>query len=102
MGKLFGIVLIAALGYVGYRLLTAPPPPKEQTLKGYTERLQTSREKAEGANRDMQLRSVKDAVNRFRVDQGRLPGSLPELVERGFLDHVPEGIEYDPTTGEVR
>lgn len=102
MGKLLILLLLAAAGYVGYRLFIAPPAPKEATFEGYTKGMQRALEKSESSEKAFQVRTVQDAVQRFRVDQGRFPASLEELREKGYLDRVPSGVTYDPATGAVQ
>jgi hypothetical protein len=53
--------------------------------------------KIAGANVEM----VKQAVSRFKEVNGRNPSSLEETVDKGFLESVPQGVSYDPATGEV-
>lgn len=50
--------------------------------------------------------SLDEAVQRFNVEEGRLPKDLNELVEKkliGKLPPVPYGMKlnYDPATGKV-
>lgn len=44
---------------------------------------------------------VRQAVARFKEANGRYPASLMEMVDRGLLDSVPAGVNYDPASGEV-
>ena len=60
--------------------------------------IESAREKVGQAN----VETVKAAVNRFKAEQGRLPSSLQEMVDKGYLDSVPGGLTYDSATGEVK
>jgi tetratricopeptide (TPR) repeat protein len=60
--------------------------------------------------RDLQLRSdlrdLQSAVNRFRIENGRLPESLESLLRRGYIRVLPRDPDdreylYDPRTGAV-
>jgi hypothetical protein len=59
--------------------------------------IENSANKIAGAN----LEVVRQAVGRFKEANGRNPASLQELVDKGALDSVPAGLNYDPVTGEV-
>jgi len=54
----------------------------------------------------IELRDLRNAVARFRDDNGRPPRTLAELESRGYIARVPQGPDstaygYDPGTGEV-
>lgn len=56
---------------------------------------------------ERQLKALADAVRRFREIRGRFPASLPQLVQDGIVERIPEeamGGEflYDAHRGEVR
>jgi len=59
--------------------------------------IENSANKIAGAS----LEVVKQSVSRFKEANGRNPTSLQELVDKGLLDSVPAGVNYDPATGEV-
>lgn len=55
---------------------------------------------------EVHLRDLREAVARFRDGNGRLPRTLAELADRGYLAEVPrhpssEAYAYDPRTGDV-
>lgn len=52
-------------------------------------------ERAREATLRQQLTAMRDQIDKFRADQKRYPGSLQELVEKGYLRAVPT----DPYTG---
>ncbi|MCM8777644.1 MAG: hypothetical protein NC905_05225 [Candidatus Omnitrophica bacterium] len=49
---------------------------------------------------------LKNKINTFQVQEGRYPYSLNELVEKKYIDRLPEppkgmSFRYDPSTGNV-
>ena len=51
--------------------------------------------------------ALKQAIQMFQADQGKLPKDLNELVQEKFLPKLPEApagmrLDYDPATGDVR
>jgi general secretion pathway protein G len=52
---------------------------------------ETAKEKVRAQN----LSTLRDAIDKFRADQGRYPKELPELVQRGYLRAMP----LDPVSG---
>ena len=51
--------------------------------------------------------SLKQAIQLFQADEGKLPKDLNELVEKKFLPKLPEPpagmrLDFDPATGDVR
>jgi hypothetical protein len=49
---------------------------------------------------------LKNKINTFQIQEGRYPNSLDELVEKGYIEKLPqppEGMKfvYDPKTGSV-
>jgi hypothetical protein len=70
----------------------------------------TSTAIAERQIRDLEMRlavrAIEAAIAAFRIDNGRAPRRLEELVARGYLDVLPRDPEgrpygYDPATGRV-
>lgn len=51
----------------------------------YLKTLDASKEKAQAQN----LATIRDALDKFRADQGRYPAELSELVEKKYLRQVP-------------
>lgn len=52
---------------------------------------ETAKEKVRAQN----LSTLRDAIDKFRADQGRYPNELAELVQRGYLRAMP----LDPVSG---
>ncbi|MDD3726258.1 MAG: hypothetical protein PHI44_03590 [Candidatus Ratteibacteria bacterium] len=49
---------------------------------------------------------LKDRINTFHIQEGRYPSSLSELVEKKYIEKLPEppkgmSFMYDPSTGNV-
>lgn len=58
-------------------------------------------EKAEVAVAKADLGSLVRVISAFQSEKERLPASLDELKELGYIDRVPDGVAYDPATGQV-
>jgi hypothetical protein len=102
LGKLFGLFLVLVLMVVGIRLMRTEPEPAPATgLEGYTNQLQRAEDKARDVVGATNVSAAKNAVERFQGEQGRNPESLQEAVDKGYLDKVPQGVAYDPSTGQV-
>ena len=56
-----------------------------------------SLDKAREATLRQDLATMRDAIDKFRGDNGRYPGSLEELVVRKYLRAIPP----DPITGDA-
>ena len=56
----------------------------------YLKTLDESKVKAQSQN----LATIRDALDKFRADQGRYPGVLSELVDKKYLRQIPS----DPVT----
>lgn len=56
-----------------------------------------SLDKAREATLRQSLATMRDAIDKFRGDNGRYPGSLDELVSRKYLRAIPP----DPITGSA-
>lgn len=54
-----------------------------------------TREKAGEKVRDQNLATLRDAIDKFKADQGRYPSDLPELVSKQYLRSLP----LDPVSG---
>jgi len=101
MGKLILFAVVLAVGSIGYLLWnTKPDTPPQQTLTGYTQGLQSSEQKAEAVASGANLENVRMAVEKYKNEKGASPASLKDLVPN-YLDHVPGGVQYDPSTGTV-
>jgi len=53
------------------------------------------------------LTQVQTAVRQFQAGEGRLPASLNEVIQKGYLAGIPKlppnmRLEYDPRTGAVK
>jgi hypothetical protein len=94
-------VALLVVGGIGWYLWgVIKTAPKEATLPGYVDTLQRQEQKAHAVANMANLEMVKSAVEKYRGERGSLPPSLQDLVPL-FMDHVPGGVVYDPTTGIV-
>ncbi len=102
MKKLLVIAVLAAGGYGIYWWLEqyAGKAVTEAT-SGQVERGQEAVEKARTVAAGAAVQAVRSAVEAYRAATGSWPASLQELVDKGYLQNVPGGINYDPATGTV-
>lgn len=68
-------ILAGLLTYVGVRIANKVDTAKEQALRH-------------------NLDTLRDAIDQFHADQGRFPGALSEMVDKGYLRKLP----VDPFT----
>lgn len=59
----------------------------------YLETAENSRIKV----RDQNMATIRDALDKFKADQGRFPGKLEELVEKKYLRVIPRDPVSDST-----
>lgn len=79
------VELLVVLALVGLLLTIAVP------------RLYGTTEKAKARVQRQNLATLRDALDKFRADQGRFPRELVELVQRGYLWAIPT----DPVSGSA-
>jgi general secretion pathway protein G len=58
-------------------------------------RFMVSTDSAKAKVREQNMETLRDAIDKFKGDQGRYPADLQELVQRQYLRRVP----VDPVTG---
>jgi hypothetical protein len=97
---LLGLVVMVGLGYLGIKTMV-PKPDKNTGLQGYTKGLQRAEDKARDVVRQDHAANVRNAVERYRVEKDAYPPSLQACVDEGYLEKVPPGVSYDPSTGQV-
>ncbi len=95
---LLALMIVGAIGYFLWGKVEQAPP--EATLPGYTNALKNDEMKAQAVVAGTQLDSVKSAVEKYKSDKESFPPSLQDLVPN-YIDHIPGGIAYDPSTGIV-
>jgi hypothetical protein len=101
ISKLFWLLVLVALGWGAYYFWNQiPDTPKNQTLGGYVDTLQRDEAKAKVAASNVNVTIVQQAINKYKADKGNLPASLQDLAP-DYLDHIPGGVQYDPSTGAV-
>ena len=97
--KAIGILsLMIALGIGAYITLnqqkSSGAAPGDNTAKRTISKAKRIQAKA-------MLVTVSSAIRTFEAQNERLPESLDELESEGFLDRIPQGLDYDPESGEV-
>ena len=92
-GVIFGLIFVGIKHFAG----SGPSKPVTETVG----KLRRTEIKAMAAKNISELAQVKSALQNFRVTEGRLPKSLEELKDKGYVGKVPGGLLYDPATGVV-
>lgn len=64
------------------------------SLPRYLNTTETAKEQVRQRN----LATLRDSLDKFRADQGRFPGELVELVQKGYLRAIP----LDPVSGSAQ
>jgi hypothetical protein len=102
MGKLLLVLVIAALGYGAYYLMNAATKDAPKVgMDGYAGNLKRAEDRAKDAMHQDNVANAHNAIERFHGEKDRYPTSLQEAVDAGYLEHVPQGVVYDPATGAV-
>ena len=102
MGKLIWLLVVAALGYGAYYLMNAATKEAPKTgMNGYVGTMKRTEDRAKDVMHQDNVANAHNAVERFHGDKDRYPASLQEAVDAGYLEHVPQGVVYDPATGTV-
>jgi hypothetical protein len=101
MRNLIIAVIIALIAWLAYSQFKGQNKPENSPIVKYAEGLKSSEDKAAGAKDTANLAIIRSAISQFRGSQGRYPDSLQELVSKGYMDRVPDGISYDKESGEV-
>lgn len=103
--KAFGLIgLLLTMGIAGYVVMLQLKAGKTSgavdtnSARGIQAAENAARKAASAENLD----AVKLMVKTFETLNGRWPASLDELRTAGLLESVPEGLDYDPQTGEVK
>jgi len=99
--KAFGLIaLLAAMAIAAYLMIgagthepsaNAPTPQNAHNLI----------DKAQNAVAIADLSSLKNVIETYKAAKGKLPASLDQLKDEGYIDRVPGGVSYDPATGAV-
>ena len=97
MNKIIVLVVIVACVYLYAKNCYGP----SEVVVDYTDSLKEDADKAYTAVSTANLAQVRAAVQSFRGTEGRYPKDLQELVSKDYLSFVPQGVNYDPRTGQV-
>ncbi len=97
---LLGLIVMVGLGYLGIKTMV-PKPDKNTGLQGYTGGLQRAEDKARNVMHQDNAANARNAVERYRGENDSYPPSLQACVDAGYLEKVPQGVSYDPATGQV-
>ena len=78
-----------------------PDPGPTLGYGGYTKGLIRAEQKAKEVMHQDNLEGAKAAVEKYHGEKGVYPPSLQDCVDAGYLDRVPQGVQYDPSIGQV-
>jgi hypothetical protein len=97
--KAFGLItLLAAMAIAAYLMIGAGT---HEPNAGTPQNAQNLIEKAHNAVNIADLSSLKSVIDTYKAAKGKLPDSLQQLKDEGYIDRVPGGVTYDPATGAV-
>ena len=95
--RAFGFIsLLLTLGIIGYLMMgqTESAGLNQATADG-------ALQGAERAAGQAKLAEMKLAITTYHRSLEKWPPNLEAVVEAGFINRVPNGLNYDPATGEV-
>lgn len=81
--------------------------PGQNPLNAPTDYLGALNKSKKKAERTAVIVQTESAIEQFKAGEGRIPESLQELVDNGYLTALPkapykEKTSYDPKTGEFK
>jgi hypothetical protein len=96
------LVIAGVCGGIYYLISSVKPEntPK-MGMDGYAGNLKRSEDKARDVMHVDNAVNARNAVERFHTEKNRFPDTLQEAVDAGYLEHVPQGVVYDSSTGTV-
>jgi competence protein ComGC len=98
--KAFGLIaLLAAMAIAAWLMIGAGT---NEPTAGTPQNAQNLIQKADQAVEVADLSSLRSVIETYKAaKEGKLPASLEQLKEEGYIDRVPGGVTYDPATGAV-
>lgn len=97
--KAFGLITILfAMAIAAYLTLGPRNAPPEAGTPQNAKHLE---DKAREAVAVTDLSSLKTVIDTFQASKERYPSSLQELKDLGYIERIPNGVNYDPQTGAV-
>jgi len=102
MRNLVIAIIIALIAWLAYSQFKGQNKPENSPIVKYAGGLKSSEDKAAEAKDTANLAIIRTAITQFHGSQGRYPDSLQELISKGYVDRVPQGISYDKETGEAK
>ena len=99
---ILSVLLLGVTLYYGVQWLkkTDIAPPQANPV-GYARGLQKFEQTSKDTMHADNVQGVKDAVEKYKVEKNGNPPDLQSLVDAGYIDRVPQGVAYDPATGQV-
>ncbi len=101
MKNLIIILIIVVAGWFIIKQI-APKGKPDDAITKYGNTLKNDEDKAKAAAATADVAILQGAVTSYRASNGKFPDTLQELVDKGFLSHMPSGdFTYDAGTGAV-
>jgi hypothetical protein len=98
--RAFGFIsLLLTLGIIAFLMMKQQDPGTGGTDPGTARATELAAERAAG---EASLSVVRAGIDAYHRTQEKWPPSLDAVVEAGFLNRVPDHLQYDPETGEVK
>ncbi|MFH1414537.1 MAG: hypothetical protein ABIH89_00415 [Elusimicrobiota bacterium] len=101
----FVIICIIALVYWGYFYFLRSPKALESRVMERSGRAQRDSENRQHITHELNRNILETAISIYKEHEGAFPGKLADLVEKKYLDTMPDPGDrdwvYDPETGTV-
>jgi len=102
MKKGLAFLVLLALLFWGYQYLVKTAPEKSKKRESLRKPFDNAQDAVHEANRNI----LEMSIEIFKQKEGRYPANLNELVEKGYIDKIPDPgsrpWEYDPGTGGIK
>jgi hypothetical protein len=97
--RAFGFIsLLLTLGIIAFLMMKQQDPGNGGTDPGTAKATEMAAERAAAT---ASLTVVRTAVDAYHRTQEKWPPTLDAVVEAGFLNRVPGGVQYNAETGDV-
>ena len=102
--KAFGLIsLLLTLGIVAYMMVgSGGPGPSAASQLAEAQNAKHMEDSARRAMAGNNLDAVRASINAYHAMKNQWPASLDELKDGDFAVKIPDGVTYDPSTGEVK
>ena len=102
MKNILIIVVVLVIGWFTYKFIKESNQRQpDNAATRYADTLAKDEQKAQQAVDDARIELIRRAVSSYNSALGKYPASLDELVQKGYIQSYPQGLKYDPATGQV-